>query len=172
MIPMAYHSPSSFQPNNPSSRQLHCLLSQLWTFLFVSESERLLAKTVRVRHSNSDCSPLAVASCSSAPPLWEFAGRLCPSLLLSPRPYSDSKIEKKQDGSPLSESMSSISNYFTIFSCCPTAKRCRIVEQLTDSAVYVPPYFLDYCPIVSLHNYNCIDKTASYIQSLFPTGQH
>ena len=52
-----------------------------------------------------------------------------------------------------------------------TCSRCRIVEQPTDSAVYISPYFLDSCPIVSLHNYNCIDNPAGYIQSLFPTGQ-
>ena len=51
---------------------------------------------------------------------------------------------KKQDGAPLSKLMSFISNYFTIFSSYPTAKKCRIVEQLTDSAVYISPYFLDY----------------------------
>ena len=53
-------------------------------------------------------------------------------------------LEREQDGAPpLSKSMSFISNFFTIFSSYPTAKRCRIVEQLTDSAVYISPYFLD-----------------------------
>ena len=51
---------------------------------------------------------------------------------------------QKQDGAHLSESMSFISNYFTIFRSYPTDNRCIIVEQLTDSAVYISPYFLDY----------------------------
>ena len=50
--------------------------------------------------------------------------------------------------------------------------KCRSVEQLTESAVYISPYFLDRTgPIVSLLNYNSIDNPASYIQSLFPAGQ-
>ena len=44
---------------------------------------------------------------------------------------------------------------------------CRSLEQLTDSAFHISPYFLDYWSIVSLHNYNCIDNPTSYIQSLF-----
>ena len=81
--------------------------------------------------------------------------------------------EKIQDGAPLSELMSFISNYFTIFSSYQlTAKRCRIVEQLTDSAVYISPYFLDYWSYSQSPQLSrCIDNPASYVKSLFPTGQ-
>ena len=34
----------------------------------------------------------------------------------------------KQDGAPFSESMSFISNYFTIFSSYPTAMKCRTAD--------------------------------------------
>ena len=49
------------------------------------------------------------------------------------------KVKKTRWRTPL---LSFISNYFAIFSSYPTAKRCRSVEHLTDSAVYISPYFL------------------------------
>ena len=42
--------------------------------------------------------------------------------------------------------MSFISNNFILIYliAIPTAKKCQSVEQLTDSAIYISPYFLDY----------------------------
>ena len=48
--------------------------------------------------------------------------------------------------------------------------KCRSVEQLTQLSIS-PSTFYTTGPIVSLHNYNCIDNPASYTQSLFQTPQ-
>ena len=77
----------------------------------------------------------------------------------------------KQDGSAFSELMSFISNHFNIFSSYSNINKCRSVEQLTDSAVYLPLLFRLLNPVVSLLNDNGICNPASCFQSLFPIGQ-
>ena len=42
-------------------------------------------------------------------------------------------------------------------------------RRTADWAVYISPLFQ---PVVSFFNYIYIDDPASFIQSLFPTGQH
>ena len=80
-------------------------------------------------------------------------------------------VHTKQDGSAFSEWCLSFLIILTYLVAIPTAKKCRSVEQLTNSAVSISPYFLDYWSYSQSPHYNCIDNPASCIQSLFPTGQ-
>ena len=53
----------------------------------------------------------------------------------------------------------------------PTARKYKSVEQLTDSAVYLPLLFRLFNPIVSLLNDNGTYNPAICFQSLFLIGQ-